>query len=121
MVCRFECAHLLIRPPVTLYAHSSHRQERSKRLTDLVIETGRTDLLNVDGICALNNLDLLARDLAENSNGETRTRKRVPTDEVSGNFQQSTELANLVCVFFPDGNEYKRVTLFRARANSTHP
>jgi hypothetical protein len=72
-------------------------------LANLVIETGRTYLLDIDGVCALENLDLVARDLAEDSNGETRPGKWVSADEVCRDVEQPAEYADLICVYFWGG------------------
>ena len=57
-------SHLVICSRVSRDTHSLDGQQRHKRLTDLIIQSCFTDLLNVDVIGMLEDGDLFASDLA---------------------------------------------------------
>lgn len=94
---RAQADDLLVRPSVSLHADSADGQQRAERLTNLVVKTRFPDLLDKDGVGVLGNLDLLARDLAEDADREARARERVATDQVLGDLEEAAESANLIC------------------------
>ena len=94
---RAQANDLLVRPPVSLHADGADGQQRAERLTYLVVKARFPDLLDKDGVGVLGNLDLLARDLAEDADREAGTRERVATDQVLGDLEEAAESADLVC------------------------
>lgn len=87
---------LVVRPLITLHSDSLDRQERDKRLRDVVVQPGLPDLFDVDDVGGLEDGDLFPGDFAKDSDSETRTREGVTADEVGGNVEQSTEGSDLV-------------------------
>lgn len=71
---------LVICPRVTSNTNGLDRQEGNKGLRDLIVQTSSTNFLNVNVVGVLEDRDLLASDLAENSDSETRTGERVSAD-----------------------------------------
>ena len=88
--------YLLISPTVPHDTDRLHRKEHCECLTDLVVEAGITDLLNVDLVCLLEDLDLIARDGSKNTDSKTRSGEGMPLDQVIGNGEKTPESADLV-------------------------
>jgi hypothetical protein len=93
---RPQADNLLVSPPVTLNTNRLDRQQRRERLSDLVVETGLADLLDEDLVGVLGDLDLLAGDGTEDTDGESRSGEGVTADEVSGDVEETTEGADFV-------------------------
>jgi hypothetical protein len=91
-----SAAHLVISPRITHHTDGLDRQQSHKRLTDLVVQSGRSNFLNVDVVGLLKNLDLLAGDLAEDADGKTGAGEGVAADEVGGDIEESAECADFV-------------------------
>jgi hypothetical protein len=91
-----ESNDLLISPLVSLNTDSLYGQERDKRLRDVVVQSGLSDLFNVDGIGGLEDLDLFPGDFSQDSDGETGTGEGVTSDQMGGDVKQTTKSSNFV-------------------------
>ena len=70
-----------------LVAHDAHRADvgqYSEVLPDLAVLVPRTDLLAYDGIGGAKQLELLARDVADDAHGQTRAWERLPMHDLVG-------------------------------------
>ena len=72
------------------------RQQGDESLGDLVVETGGSDLLDVNVIGVLEDLDLVSGDFTEDSDGETRSGEGMSSDKLSRDTEQSSEGSDLV-------------------------
>ena len=89
--------NLLVSPGVSHDPHCLHRQEHGERLADFLVESRLADLGDVDVICLLQDLHLLARHRAQDPDREPRTWERVPLHERCGDVEQPAQRAHLVC------------------------
>lgn len=87
---------LFVCPLITHDADSLDREQHSERLTNLVVQTGLANLRDVDVICLLENLDLLAGDWSENANREARSREWMALDKMGRNVKKTTKSADFV-------------------------
>jgi len=93
---RPEGDDLVVRPRISGNTDRLDRQQCHERLRDLVVQAGGSNLLDVNVVCVLQDGDLIARHLSEDSDGETRSREGVSSDELSGDAEQSAKGAHLV-------------------------
>ena len=77
---RAQRDHLLICPLVAHYSDCTNGEQDCKCLSDLVVQPSSTYLLNIYIIGSLENLNLRARDRAEDSDRKARTREGVSTN-----------------------------------------
>ena len=89
--------NLIVGPPIALDADGSDGQEGSESLGDVIVQSGLADLLDEDGIGVLEDLDLFPRHLAQDPDGQARSGKRVPADEMRGDLEQAAQRADLIC------------------------
>jgi hypothetical protein len=71
-------------------------QEGDECLTDLVVETSSSDLINVDIVGLLQDLDLISGDFTEDTDGKSRSGEGVSSDKVGRDVEQPTECSYLV-------------------------
>lgn len=88
--------NLLVSPGVSHDPHCLHRQEHGERLTNLVVETGVANFIDVDLVSLLEDFDLFASDRTQNADGKAGAGKWVALDEVVRDGQQTTERSNLI-------------------------
>lgn len=91
-------AHLIIRPLIPHNTHRPHGQQHRERLRDLVIQPRIPDLADEYVVRELEDLDLLARNWAEDADGEARPGEGMPLHKGSGDGEESAEGADFVCV-----------------------
>lgn len=75
---------------------SLYGQERDKRLRDVIIQSGLSDLFNVDDIGGLEDLDLLPGNLSQDSDSETGTGEGVTSNQMGRDVKQTTESSDFV-------------------------
>ena len=83
-----DCAQrhdLLVCPRVSSDTDRLDRQKCDKCLRDLVVQSSCAHLLDVNVVGVLKDLDLLACDLAEDTDGQSRTREGVSSDKMRCN------------------------------------
>ena len=85
-----------VRALVAHHAHAADIGQHGERLPDLAFETCRLDLLAHDRIGVLEDLDLLARDVADDAHAETRTGERLTPHDLVGQTELAAHGANLV-------------------------
>jgi hypothetical protein len=93
---RRDGTRLLVRAPVTLHSNGLDGKQGSKGLADLVVQSSNPDLLDEDRVGVLSDLDLRGGDLSEDSDGKTRSREGVASDEVGGDVEQSSECSYFI-------------------------
>jgi len=79
-----------------LNTDSLYGQERDKRLRDVIIQSGLSDLFNVDDIGGLEDLDLLPGNLSQDSDSETGTGEGVTSNQMGRDVKQTTESSDFV-------------------------
>jgi hypothetical protein len=83
----------------SLVAHDAHcfdGEKDSKCLADLVVESSRTDLFDVDAVCALEDFYLLTSNGTQYPDSKTRTREGVPLHERSRYGQQAAKCSHFI-------------------------
>ena len=75
---------------------SLYGQERDKRLRDVIVQSGLSDLFNVDDIGGLEDLDLLPGNLSQDSDSETGTGEGVTSNQMGRDVKQTTESSDFV-------------------------
>ena len=82
---------------VTLDAHGTNVGEQDDRaLPDLLIQAGRRKLLASNQVCGAQDIQALARHLADNTNAETGARERLTVHQVVGQTQLAADRAHLI-------------------------
>jgi len=79
-----------------LNTDSLYGQERDKRLRDVIVQSGLSDLFNVDDIGGLEDLDLLPGNLSQDSDSETGTGEGVTSNQMGRDVKQTTESSDFV-------------------------
>ncbi len=88
--------HVLVGPRVAHHADALDRKEHDECLPDLVIEPGRTNLLDHDGIGLAQRVETSASHLTEDSDAEAGTRERVSVQHVRRQAEFGTHRPDLV-------------------------
>src|SRR5205823_3115022 len=67
-----------------------------ERLPDFVVQAGVANLLEVNGVGALEERDLLPIDVSEDADAESRAREWMPPDHLFGQTKLATDVPHLV-------------------------
>ena len=89
-------ADATVGPVISHDANCANGQEDSEVLPDLRAIVQHIDLFAHHGIGLPQELEILPRDLANNAYGETRTRERLPVDNLWGQPEGAPNIANFV-------------------------
>ena len=88
--------HAFVAAPVAHHAHRLERQQHREGLPQARAEPGRGDLFHHDRVGAAQQLEPLARDLADDPHRQPGSGKRLAIDDLGGQAELAADLAHLV-------------------------
>src|SRR5450631_3093024 len=93
---RAQADDVFVGAAVAHHADGLHRQQHGKRLPDLVVEAGFSNLIDIDGVGVAQDVEFFRGDLAGAADGEAGSWERMAADEDFRQAEFAAEHAHLV-------------------------